>query len=32
MKVIKVDDVAREPQVDKLFTGPVTMQPIIGKD
>jgi quercetin dioxygenase-like cupin family protein len=32
MKVIKVDKVAKEPQVNKLFTGPVTMQPIIGTD
>jgi quercetin dioxygenase-like cupin family protein len=32
MKVIRVDQVAKEPQVDKLFTGPVTMQPIIGTD
>jgi quercetin dioxygenase-like cupin family protein len=32
MKVIKVDQVAKEPQANKLFTGPVTMQPIIGPD
>src|SRR5512136_29793 len=32
MKIIRVDQVAKEPQVDKLFTGPVTMQPIIGTD
>ncbi|MFB3764621.1 MAG: hypothetical protein ACE14P_05165 [Methanotrichaceae archaeon] len=32
MKVIKVDHVAKEPQADKLFTGPVTMQSIIGPD
>jgi quercetin dioxygenase-like cupin family protein len=32
MKVIRVDQVVKEPQVDKLFTGPVTMQPIIGID
>jgi quercetin dioxygenase-like cupin family protein len=32
MKVIKVDQVAKEPQIDKLFTGPVNMQPIIGTD
>jgi len=31
MKVIKVAEVTREPQVSKLFTGPVTMQQIIGK-
>ena len=32
MKVIKVAQVAKEPWVNKLFTGPVTMQPIIGTD
>ena len=32
MKVIRVDQVVKEPQVDKLFTGPVTMQPIIGRE
>ena len=32
MKVIKVDQVAKEPWVDKLFTGPVTLQSIIGTD
>jgi 4-carboxymuconolactone decarboxylase len=32
MKAIKVDQVAKEPWVDKLFTGPVTLQPIIGTD
>lgn len=32
MKVIKVGNVAKEPQVDKLFTGPVTMRPIIGPE
>jgi quercetin dioxygenase-like cupin family protein len=32
MKVIKVAEVAKEPWVDRLFTGPVTLQSIIGKD
>jgi quercetin dioxygenase-like cupin family protein len=32
MKLIKVSQVAKEPQTDKLFTGPVTMQSIIGTD
>jgi len=32
MKLIKVDQVAKEPWEDKLFTGPVTLQAIIGKD
>lgn len=32
MKVIRVDQVAKESLVDKLFTGPVSMQPIIGTD
>jgi 4-carboxymuconolactone decarboxylase len=32
MKVIKVAQVAKESQVNRLFTGPVTMQPIIGAD
>ena len=32
MKVIKVDQVAKEPWVDKLFTSPVTLQSIIGTD
>jgi quercetin dioxygenase-like cupin family protein len=32
MKVIKVAQVAKEPWVDKLFTGPVTLQAIIGRD
>jgi quercetin dioxygenase-like cupin family protein len=32
MKIIRIDQVTKEPQVDKLFTGPVTMQPIIGTD
>jgi quercetin dioxygenase-like cupin family protein len=31
-EVIKVDQVAKELQINKLFTGPVTMQPIIGTD
>jgi len=32
MKVIKIDQVAKEPHSGKLFTGNVTMQPIIGKE
>ena len=32
MKVIKVAQVVKESQVNRLFTGPVTMQPIIGTD
>lgn len=32
MKVIRVDQIAKESQIDKLFTGPVSMQPIIGTD
>ena len=32
MKVIRVARVAKEPWVDKLFTGPVTKQAIIGTD
>ena len=32
MKVTKVDQVAKEPRVDSLFTGSVTMQTIIGTD
>lgn len=32
MKVIRVSQVAKEPWVDKLFTGPVTLQSIIGTD
>lgn len=32
MEVIKVAQVAKEPWVDKLFTGPVTLQAIIGRD
>ena len=32
MKVIKVDQIAKEPRVEPLFTGPVTGQAIIGTD
>jgi quercetin dioxygenase-like cupin family protein len=32
MKVIKLAQVAEEPWVDKLFTGPVTLQGIIEND
>lgn len=32
MKVIKTAQVAKEPVTSKLFTGPVTAQPIIGTD
>jgi len=32
MKVAKVAQVAREPQVSPLFTGPVTMQLIVGTE
>ena len=32
MKVIRVAQVAKEPWVNKLFTGQVTTQPIIGTD
>ena len=32
MKVIKVNQVTKEPHSGKLFTGMVTMQPIIGKE
>jgi quercetin dioxygenase-like cupin family protein len=32
MKVIRVAKVAKEPQESKLFTGPVTLQTIIGTD
>jgi quercetin dioxygenase-like cupin family protein len=32
MKVIKVDQVTRESHPGPLFTGPVTMQPIVGKE
>jgi quercetin dioxygenase-like cupin family protein len=32
MKVIKVAQVAKEPQTNPLFTGPVTMQPVVGSE
>lgn len=32
MKVIKVNQVAKEPRVDPLFTGAVTMQAIVDTD
>jgi len=32
MKVVKVAQVAKEPQDSSLFTGPVTMQPIVGTE
>jgi len=32
VKVIKVAQVAKEPQVNPLFTGPVTMQPLVGTE
>ena len=32
MKLIRVDQVAGEPWADKIFTGPVTLQSIIGGD
>ena len=32
MKVVKIGKVKKEPHSGKLFTGPVTMQPIIGKE
>ena len=32
MKVVKISKVKKEPNSGKLFTGPVTMQPIIGKE
>ena len=32
MKVTKIAQVAREPQVSPLFTGPVTMQSIVGTE
>jgi 4-carboxymuconolactone decarboxylase len=32
MRVIKVAQLAREPQQSALFTGPVTMQTIVGTD
>ena len=32
MKVVKIGKVKKEPHSGKLFTGPVTMQPVIGKE
>jgi quercetin dioxygenase-like cupin family protein len=32
MKVVKVGKIKKEPHSGKLFTGSVTMQPIIGKE
>jgi quercetin dioxygenase-like cupin family protein len=32
LKIIKVGKIKKEPHSGKLFTGPVTMQPIIGKE
>lgn len=32
MKIIKVGKIKKEPHSGKLFTGPVTMRPIIGKE
>jgi quercetin dioxygenase-like cupin family protein len=32
MKVVKIPELAREPQSSPLFTGPVTMQSIVGAD
>jgi len=32
LKVIRVGKIKKEPHSGKLFTGPVTMQPIIGKE
>ena len=32
MKVIRVGKVKKEPSSGKLFTGPVTVQPVIGKE
>ena len=32
MKVIKIGQVVKEPAVSPLFTGPVTMQPIVGEE
>ena len=32
MKVIKMAQVKKEPQTNPLFTGPVTMQSIVGTD
>jgi quercetin dioxygenase-like cupin family protein len=32
MKVVRIAQMAKEPQVSPLFTGPVTMQSIVGTD
>jgi len=32
MKVIRVANVAKEPQTNKIFTGPVTMQTLVGTE
>ena len=32
MKVIKIAQVVKKPAVNPLFTGPVTMQPIVGAE
>ena len=32
MKVVRVAQVAKEPQDSSLFTGPVTMQPVVGTE
>ena len=32
MKVTRIDKIVKEPQEHKLFTGPVTLQTIIGTD
>ena len=32
MKVVKVAQVAKEPQESSLFTGPVTMQTVVGTE
>ena len=32
MKVIKVDKLAKEPKVTPIFTGPVTMQLVVGPE
>jgi 4-carboxymuconolactone decarboxylase len=32
MKVVKIDQVAKEPNPSKMFTGPVTMQNVVGTD
>jgi quercetin dioxygenase-like cupin family protein len=32
MKVVKVDKVPKEPSTNPMFTGPVTMQAIVGTD